>query len=153
MKVHEGNLSAEGKKFAIVAGRFHEFLTKNLLDGAVDCIKRHGGSEENIEVTWVPGALEIPFAARKMASKKFDAIICIAVVVRGATPHSEYVAGQVTRSIGQINAEGVVPLTSGVIIADTIEHAIERSGTKMGNKGWQAALSAIEMANLNTVLR
>jgi len=154
MKIFEGNLSAEGKRFGIVVSRFNEFLTKNLLEGALDCLKRHGAAEENIDIVWVPGSFEIGFAARKMASlKKYHAIICLGVIIRGATPHFEYVAGQVTRILGQINGEGVVPVTYGIIIADNLEQATERVGTKMGNKGWNAALSAIEMANISENLK
>ena len=154
MKIFEGNLSAEGKRFGIVASRFNEFLTKNLLDGAIDCLKRHGTKDQDIDVIWVPGSFEIGFAARKMSTmKKYDAIICLGVILRGATPHFEYVAGQVTRLLGQINSEGIVPVVYGIIIADNIEQATERAGTKMGNKGWSAALSAIEMANINQILK
>ncbi|OQB74642.1 MAG: 6,7-dimethyl-8-ribityllumazine synthase [candidate division TA06 bacterium ADurb.Bin131] len=154
MKIFEGNLSAEGKRFGIVASRFNEFLTKNLLDGAIDCLKRHGTRDQDIDVVWVPGSFEIGFAARKMSTmKKYDAIICLGVILRGATPHFEYVAGQVTRLLGQINSEGIVPVVYGIIIADNIEQATERAGTKMGNKGWSAALSAIEMANINQILK
>ncbi len=154
MKIFEGNLSAADKRFGIVISRFNEFLTKNLLDGAIDCLRRHGAKEEDIDIAWVPGAFEIGFAARKMAAmKKYSAIICLGVILRGATPHFEYVAGQVTRILGQINSEGLVPVVSGIIIADNIEQATERAGTKMGNKGWSAALSAIEMANINQILK
>ncbi|HON05517.1 MAG TPA: 6,7-dimethyl-8-ribityllumazine synthase [Candidatus Ratteibacteria bacterium] len=154
MKIFEGNLSAEGKRFGIVASRFNEFLTKNLLDGAIDCLRRHGTKDQDIDVVWVPGSFEIGFAARKMSTmKKYDAIICLGVILRGATPHFEYVAGQVTRLLGQINSEGIVPVVYGIIIADNIEQATERAGTKMGNKGWSAALSAIEMANINQILK
>ncbi|MCM8764982.1 MAG: 6,7-dimethyl-8-ribityllumazine synthase [Candidatus Omnitrophica bacterium] len=154
MKVFEGKLSAEGKIFGIVVSRFNEFLTRNLLQGAIDCLTRHGASDKDIDVVWVPGAFEIGFAARKMAaSGRYNALICLGVVIRGATMHFEYVAGQVTRTLGQINSEGIVPVTSGIIIADSIEQATERAGTKMGNKGWSAALSAIEMADVNEKLR
>ncbi len=154
MKIFEGNLSAADKRFGIVISRFNEFLTKNLLEGAIDCLRRHGAKEEDIDIAWVPGAFEIGFAARKMAAmKKYSAIICLGVILRGATPHFEYVAGQVTRILGQINSEGLVPVVSGIIIADNIEQATERAGTKMGNKGWSAALSAIEMANINQILK
>ncbi len=154
MNVIEGKLSAEGKRFGIVVSRFNEFLTKNLLDGAMDCLIRHGASEEKIDVVWVPGSFEICFAAKKMISSgKYDAIICLGIVLRGATPHFEYIAGQVTRALGQLNADAVIPVSFGIIIADTIEQATERSGTKMGNKGWNAALTAIEMSNLNNKLK
>ena len=154
MKVFEGRLSADGKRFGIVASRFNDFLTKSLLEGAVDCLVRHGANEKDIDVVWVPGSFEIGFMARKMVnSGRYSALICLGVVLRGATPHFEYVAGQVTRILGQINGEGLVPVTSGIIIADSIEQATERAGTKMGNKGWQAALSAIEMANVNEIFK
>lgn len=154
MNVFEGKLIAEGKRFGIVVSRFNEFLTRNLLEGAIDCLIRHGAVTENIDVVWVPGSFEIGFAARKMAnSGKYHALICLGVILRGATPHFEYVAGQVTRILGQINSEGLVPVTYGIIIADSLEQATERSGTKMGNKGWTAALSAIEMANVNEKLK
>lgn len=154
MNVFEGKLIAEGKRFGIVVSRFNEFLSKNLLDGALDCLIRHGAVSENIDVVWVPGSFEIGFVARKLAnSRKYHALICLGVILRGATPHFEYVAGQVTRILGQINGEGVVPVTYGIIIADSIEQATERAGTKMGNKGWTSALSAIEMANINENLK
>lgn len=154
MNSFEGKLVAEGKRFGIVVSRFNEFFTKNLLEGAIDCLIRHGASEKDIDVVWVPGSFEIGFAARKMAkSGKYNALICLGVILRGATPHFEYVAGQVTRILGQINGEGNVPVAYGIIIADSIEQATERTGTKMGNKGWAAALSAIEMANVNEILK
>jgi len=152
--VIEGILSAEGKKFGIVVSRFNEFLTKNLLDGALDCLKRHGGKEELVDVAWVPGAFEITFAARKMlGSGKYDAIICLAAIIRGSTPHFDYLAGQVTRSLGQMNGEGKIPVSYGIVLADSIEQAVERTGTKMGNKGWQAAQTAIEMVQLASRLK
>ncbi|MCM8788774.1 MAG: 6,7-dimethyl-8-ribityllumazine synthase, partial [Candidatus Omnitrophica bacterium] len=126
----------------------------NLLHGALDCLTRHGASDKDIDIVWVPGAFEIGFAARKLAaSGRYSALICLGVIIRGATMHFEYVAGQVTRILGQINSEGIVPVSYGIIIADSIEQATERAGTKMGNKGWSAALSAIEMANVNEKLR
>ncbi|MFA5644780.1 MAG: 6,7-dimethyl-8-ribityllumazine synthase [Candidatus Ratteibacteria bacterium] len=154
MKIFEGNLSAEKKRFGLVVGRFNEYLTKNLLDGAIDCIKRHGGSEDDISVAWVPGAFELGFATKKMQkSGSYDAIISLGVIIRGGTPHFDYIAGQASRMLGQINMEGIIPVSFGIVMADTIEQAIERCGTKMGNKGWQAALTAIEMANLATTLK
>ena len=153
MKVKEGLLDAKEKKFGIVISRFNEFITKRLLEGAIDCIVRHNGNQDNIEIVWVPGALEIVYACKVMVeSGKYDAIICLSAVIRGDTPHFEYVASQVTRGITQLNLEGKVPIASGIITSDTIEQAIERAGTKAGNKGWQAALTAIEMANLKTHL-
>jgi len=154
MKFIEGNLSAAGKKFGIVVSRFNEFLTKNLLEGAADCLKRHGAKDEHIEAVWVPGAFEITFAARRMLqSGKYDGIICLAVIVRGSTPHFDYLAGQVTRTLGQMNNEGKTPVSYGIVTAENIEQAIERAGTKMGNKGWQAAQTVIEMVQLAAELK
>jgi len=148
-RIHEGQLNAEGKTFALVVSRFNEFITSKLLAGAIDCIKRHGGSEENLDVYYVPGALEIPLAARKLAAAgKHDAIICLGCVIRGATPHFDYVAGQAARGIAQIGLNTGVPAIFGVLTADTIEQAVERAGTKAGNRGFDAAATAIEMVNL-----
>ncbi|MCX8082833.1 MAG: 6,7-dimethyl-8-ribityllumazine synthase [bacterium] len=153
MKVKEGILDAKGKKFGIVISRFNEFISKHLLEGAVDCIKRHNGSEESIDVVWVPGSVEAVFAVSKMAgSEKYDAVICLGAIIRGETPHFEYVSSQITRAIAQLNMDGKTPVSFGIVTADSTDQAIERAGTKMGNKGWFAALSAIEMANLKTVL-
>jgi len=152
-KVLEGHLIAKGKKFGIVVSRFNSFLTQKLLDGAVDTLKRHGADENDIEVAWVPGSFEIPYAAKKMAKdKKFNAVICLGVVIRGGTPHFEYIANEVAKGIANISLETGVPTIFGIITSDTLEQAIERSGTKQGNKGEAAALSAIEMANLFEVL-
>lgn len=152
-KVLEGNLIAKGKKFGIVVSRFNSFLTQNLLDGAVDTLKRHGAGENDIEVAWVPGSFEIPYAAKKLAEdKKFNAVICLGVVIRGGTPHFEYIANEVAKGIANISMETGVPTIFGIITSDTLEQAIERSGTKQGNRGESAALSAIEMANLFEVL-
>ena len=149
VKAHEGELNATGKKFAIVVSRFNQFITGKLLDGAVDCITRHGGSEDDIDAYYVPGALEIPIVANRLASAgKHDAVICIGCVIRGATPHFEYVAGQAARGIGQIGLATGVPTIFGVLTADTIEQAVERAGTKAGNRGFDAASAAIEMVNL-----
>lgn len=151
MKKIEGNLDAKGKKFCIVVSRFNEFITKRLLDGAVDCIVRHNGKEENIDVLWVPGTVEAVYAISKILSKsEYDAVICLSAVIRGETPHFDYVASQISRAITQFNTDGKIPVTFGVITADTTDQAIERAGTKMGNKGWMAALSAIEMADLSS---
>lgn len=145
----EGKLNAEGKKFAIVVGRFNEFISNKLLDGAIDCLVRHQAAESNITVAWVPGAFEIPLAAKKLArSQQFQAVICLGAVIRGATPHFEYVAAEVSKGIAQTSLETETPVIFGVITADTIEQAVERAGTKAGNKGWDAALAAIEMTNL-----
>jgi 6,7-dimethyl-8-ribityllumazine synthase len=150
-KVYEGQLVAKGKKFGVVASRFNEFITNKLLEGALDALKRHGAKDEEIEIAWVPGSFEIPYAAQRMAeSKKYDAIICIGAVIRGSTPHFEYIASEVTKGIAQISLQTGVPVIYGVITPDTLEQAIERAGTKAGNKGFQAAMSAIEMVNLFT---
>lgn len=149
MNIMEGGLSAEGLKFAIVVGRFNSFITERLLEGALDCILRHGGSRENVEVYKVPGSFEIPLLAKKVAkSGKYDAIICLGAVIRGSTPHFDYVASEVTKGIAQVSLETEIPISYGVLTTDTIEQAIERAGTKMGNKGFDAALTAIEMVNL-----
>ncbi len=149
MKTVEGKLSAENLKFGIVLGRFNNFITERLLEGAIDCILRHNGKEENIEIFKVPGSFEIPLVAKKLAkSGKYDAIVCLGAVIRGSTPHFDYVANEVTKGIAQVGLETEVPISYGILTTDTIEQAIERAGTKMGNKGFDAALTAIEMANL-----
>jgi 6,7-dimethyl-8-ribityllumazine synthase len=149
MNIVEGKLSAEGLKFGIVVSRFNSFITERLLEGAVDCILRHGGSKENIEVVKVPGSFEIPLTAKKLAkSGKYDAVICLGAVIRGSTPHFDYVANEVTKGIAQVSLETEVPISYGILTTDTIEQAIERAGTKMGNKGFDAAMVAIEMANV-----
>ncbi|ATW24686.1 6,7-dimethyl-8-ribityllumazine synthase [Candidatus Formimonas warabiya] len=147
-QVFEGKLVAEGLKFGIVVGRFNEFITGKLLSGALDALERHGASQADIEIVWVPGAFEIPLAAKKMANKNYDAIICLGAVIRGATPHFDYVASEVAKGVAHVGLEQERPVIFGVITADSIEQAIERAGTKAGNKGWDAALAAIEMANL-----
>jgi 6,7-dimethyl-8-ribityllumazine synthase len=145
----QGILSAKDKKFAIVVSRFNEVISKSLLSGAIDCILRHEGREENVTVVFVPGAFEIPFTAKKLAeSNKFDAVICVGAVIRGATPHFDYIAAEVSKGIAHVGLETGVPVIFGVITSDSIEQALERAGTKAGNKGWDAALSAIEMADL-----
>ena len=149
MKIYEGKLIAEDLKFAIVAGRFNEFITSKLISGALDALKRHGVKEENIELAWAPGAFEIPLVAKKMAARKcYDAVICLGAVIRGATPHFDHVSNEVTKGIAQVGLETGVPIIFGVLTTDTIEQAIERAGTKAGNKGFDAAISAIEIANL-----
>jgi len=149
MKTYEGQLSAKGKRFAVVVARFNSLITKQLLEGALDCLKRHGAVEKDIEVAWVPGSFEIPAMAHALAkSKKFNAVICLGALVRGATPHFDHIAAEATKGIAQVALETGVPTAYGVITADTLEQAIERAGTKAGNKGWDAALSAIEMADL-----
>jgi 6,7-dimethyl-8-ribityllumazine synthase len=149
MKMYEGNLVAQQLKFGIIVGRFNEFIGGKLLGGALDALKRHGVEESEIEIAWVPGAFEIPLAAKKMAkSNKYDAVICLGAVIRGSTPHFDYVSGEVTKGIASVSLETEVPVIFGVLTTDTIEQAIERAGTKAGNKGYDAAVTAIEMANL-----
>ena len=149
MNIYEGNISGRDLKFAIVVARFNEFITSKLLSGALDALKRHETPEENITVAWVPGAFEIPLAAQKMAgSHAFDAVICLGAVIRGNTPHFDYVAGEVTKGVAQVTLQTGVPTIFGVLTTENIEQAIERAGTKAGNKGFDAAVTAIEMANL-----
>lgn len=149
MKVYEGKLIAKNLKFGIIVGRFNEFIGGKLLSGAIDALKRHGVNEDEIEITWVPGAYEIPLVAKKLAKlKKYDGIICLGAVIRGATPHFEYVSSEVTKGIASVSLETEIPVIFGVLTTDTIEQAIERAGTKAGNKGYEAAVTAIEMANL-----
>ena len=153
IKTFEGDLQAEGLKFGLVAARFNDFFVSHLVEGAVDTIVRHGGSADNIALAWVPGSYEIPFAVKKMLdSKKYDAIIAMGVVIQGATPHAGYINNEVAKSLAQLGMESGIPVTYGMITADNIEQAIERSGTKAGNKGADAAHAAIEMANLNKQL-
>lgn len=148
-KIIEGHLSAEGKKFGLVVGRFNEFISNKLQSGAIDCIVRHKGSEENITIVYVPGSFEIPLAAKKMAeSNKYDAVICLGAVIRGSTPHFDYIAAEVSKGVAHVGLETGLPVIFGVITSDTIEQAIERAGTKAGNKGWDAAATAIEMVDL-----
>jgi len=148
-KIIEGKLNAADRTFAIVVSRFNNFITEKLLEGAIDCIVRHGGSDDKITTCYVPGAMEIPAVARLMAeSGKYDAVICLGCVIRGATPHFEYVAGQAARGIAQLAMQTGLPVIFGVLTADTIEQAIERAGTKAGNRGYDAAAAAIEMADL-----
>jgi 6,7-dimethyl-8-ribityllumazine synthase len=145
----EANLLAQGKKFALVAGRFNDFITDRLVGGAIDALVRSGADSEDIDIVKVPGAFEIPLVAKKLAKKsKYDAIICLGAVIRGSTPHFEYVSAEVSKGIAMVGLEYEVPVIFGVITTDTIEQAIERAGTKAGNKGWHAAVAAIEMANL-----
>ena len=148
-KTIQGDLTAKGLKVAIVASRFNDFITAKLLDGAMDGLMRHGALESDIEIVKVPGSFEIPLVARMLAqSKKYNAIICLGAVIRGATPHFEYVSAEVSKGVASVSMETGLPVIFGVLTTDTIEQAIERAGTKSGNKGWDAALSAIEMANL-----
>lgn len=149
MNTFEGKLIAEGLKFAIIVGRFNEFISSKLLSGAIDGLNRHGAKEDEIEIIWVPGAFEIPLIAKKLAkSNKYDAIICIGAVIRGSTPHFEYVSNEVAKGIANVSLSTEIPIIFGVLTTDNIEQAIERAGTKNGNKGYDAAITAIEMANL-----
>lgn len=152
-KVLEGYLSAKGKKVVLVVSRFNELISTKLREGAMDCLIRHDAEEKNITTIWVPGSFEIPLVAQKVAkSGKYDAVVCLGAVIRGGTPHFDYVAGEVAKGVAQVALSSQVPVIFGVITADSIEQAIERAGTKAGNKGWDAALSAIEMADLMTKL-
>ncbi|NLA26005.1 MAG: 6,7-dimethyl-8-ribityllumazine synthase [Firmicutes bacterium] len=149
MKTFEGQLIARGYRFALVVSRFNEFISNRLLDGAIDCLKRHEADEENIDIIWVPGAFEIPAIAQKVAqSGRYDAVVCLGAVIRGSTPHFDYVASEVAKGVAKVGLDSGVPAIFGVITSDTLEQAIERAGTKSGNKGWAAAQSAIEMADL-----
>ena len=147
-EIKEGFLTADGLQFGIAVGRFNDFITTKLLEGALDALKRHGAQAENINVVWVPGAWEIPLVAKKLANKNFDAVICLAAIVRGDTPHFEYVATEASKGIAKVALDSNIPVSNGIVTAEAIEQAVERAGTKSGNKGWDAALSAIEMANL-----
>ncbi|WP_409275233.1 6,7-dimethyl-8-ribityllumazine synthase [Neobacillus sp. SCS-31] len=148
-KVYEGNLIGTGLKIGIVAGRFNEFITDKLLGGALDALKRHGVNETDVDVAWVPGAFEIPLIAQKLAKGgKYDAVITLGAVIRGSTPHFDYVCKEVAKGVGNTALSSGIPVIFGVLTVDSIEQAIERAGTKAGNKGWEAASSAIEMANL-----
>jgi 6,7-dimethyl-8-ribityllumazine synthase len=149
MTTYEGNLVGTGLKFAIVASRFNELLSTRLVSGAMDALTRHDVAEADIDTAWVPGAFELPLVAKKLAdSGRYDAVIALGVVIRGGTPHFEYVASEVAKGIAKASLDSGVPVSFGVITADTIEQAVERAGTKQGNKGWEAASAAIEMANL-----
>jgi 6,7-dimethyl-8-ribityllumazine synthase len=148
-KTIKGDLHAKDKSFALVVSRFNEFVTHRLLDGALDCLYRHGADERKVTIVWTPGSFEIPYAALKLAeSKKYHAVICLGAVIKGDTPHYDYIASEVTKNIARITLETGVPVIFGVITTENLEQAIERAGTKAGNKGWDAALSAIEMVNL-----
>jgi len=148
-KLYRGKLLGKGLKFGIVISRFNEFVTSRLLEGAKDCLERHGVEEDDIEIAWVPGSFEIPLIAMQLArTKRYHAIICLGTLIRGDTSHFEYIAREATKGIAEVSLSTGVPAIFGVITADTLDQAIQRAGTKEGNKGWQAALSAIEMANL-----
>jgi len=152
-KFHEAKLIAEGKKFAVIVSRFNDFITEKLLSGALDALVRSGTADEDIEVVRVPGAFEIPLVAKKMAkTKRFDAVICLGAVIRGSTPHFDYVSAEVSKGIALVGMESEIPVIFGVITTDTIEQAIERAGSKAGNKGWSAAIDAVEMANLLEII-
>ena len=154
MNIFEGNLVSEGLKFGIVIGRFNEFIGGKLLDGALDGLKRHGVKEEDIDIAWVPGAFEIPLVAKKMVkNQKYDGIICLGAVIKGSTSHYEYVCSEVTKGIASVSLESEKPVIFGVLTTNTIEQAIERAGTKAGNKGYESAVSAIEMANLLNAIK
>ncbi|MBI5849128.1 MAG: 6,7-dimethyl-8-ribityllumazine synthase [Nitrospirae bacterium] len=149
MKIIQGDLQAKGLKFAIIVSRFNDFITGKLLDGAVDALLRHGAKDEDIDVVKVPGAFEIPLAAKKVAEKgSYQAVICLGTVIRGATPHFDYVAAEVSKGVASASLDTGVPIAFGVLTTDTIEQAVERAGTKSGNKGFDAAVTAIEMAQV-----
>ena len=153
-KFHEAKLIAEGKKFALVVSRFNDFITEKLLSGALDALIRSGAADEDIEVVKVPGAFEIPLVAKKMAkTNRFDAVICLGAVIRGSTPHFDYISAEVSKGVALVGMESEVPVIFGVITTDTIEQAIERAGSKAGNKGWSAAIAAVEMANLFDIIQ
>ena len=149
MQVYEGDYTASGKKFGLVVSRFNDFITARLLEGALDGLRRHGVAEADVEIAWVPGAFEIPLLAKKMAeSGKYDAVICLGAVIRGSTSHYDYVCNEAAKGIAQVSMESGIPVMFGVVTTDTITQAIERAGTKAGNKGYDAALGAIEMVNI-----
>jgi 6,7-dimethyl-8-ribityllumazine synthase len=148
-KIIEGNLLATGKRFALIVSRFNDFISEKLLSGAIDALKRSGAKDEDLDIVKVPGAFEIPLVAQKIAQKKkYDAVVCLGAVIRGSTPHFDYVSAEVSKGIAAVSLDSGVPVIFGVITTDTIEQAIERAGTKAGNKGWSAAIAAVEMANL-----
>lgn len=154
VKVIEGKMLAKGQTFGLVASRFNDFMTKELVSGCIDTLTRHGAEDKDITVAWVPGAFEVPLVAQKMAkSKSFDALICLGTVIRGATPHFDYIASEVAKGIAKVSLDNSMPVIFGIITADSIEQAVERAGSKDGNKGRDAALSAIEMINLSQQLK
>ncbi|MEJ5186149.1 MAG: 6,7-dimethyl-8-ribityllumazine synthase [Candidatus Geothermincolales bacterium] len=149
MNTYEGNLIARDLRIAVVVSRFNEFISVRLLDGALDALKRHDADMEKVDIAWVPGSFEIPLAASRLArSGRYDAVICLGAVIRGSTPHFDYVAAETAKGIAKVALDSGVPVAFGIITADTLEQAVERAGAKQGNKGWQAALTAVEMANL-----
>ena len=148
-RVHEGKLEAGTRRFAIAVSRFNSLITGKLLDGALDCLRRHGCPEENVEIAWVPGAFELPLMARRLAGTgRFDVVICLGAVIRSETPHFDFVAAEAARGIGRVALDSGTPVTFGVITADDVEQAVSRAGVRSGNRGWDAALNAIEMADL-----
>ena len=149
IKINSGQLNGKGQKHAIIVSRFNELLTSKLLDGAIDCLSRHGVVEKDIQIFWVPGSFEIPYAAQKAAlSGKFDAVVCLGALIRGNTPHFDFIASEAAKGIAHLALETKLPVIFGIVTADTLDQAIERSGTKAGNKGWDASLAAIEMVDL-----
>ncbi len=153
-KIIEGHLNSKGMKIAVIGGRFNELITSKLIDGAEDCFIRHGGEENNLSLVWVPGAYEMPLIAKKLAeSGKYDAVVCVGAVIRGGTPHFEYVSSEVAKGIASVSLETNLPVIFGVLTTDSIDQAIERAGTKSGNKGWNAMLGAIEMVSLFKTLK
>jgi len=148
MKEIKGNLVGKGKKFAIIVSRFNEFVSMRLLDGAVDCLMRHGVDTQNITVYWTPGCFEIPGVARRLKDIKYDCVLCLGAVIRGDTPHFEYITSEVTKGIAALNLEKGLPFVYGIITADTTDQAVERAGTKRGNRGWDAAMTGLELADL-----
>ncbi|MCQ6558086.1 6,7-dimethyl-8-ribityllumazine synthase [Paenibacillus mendelii] len=152
--VYEGHLILQGQRYGIVVGRFNEFISSKLLGGALDALKRHGAADSDVDVAWVPGAFEIPLIAQKMAeSGKYDAVITLGAVIRGSTPHFDYVCSEAAKGVAAVNLKTGVPTIFGVLTTDSIEQAVERAGTKAGNKGWEAAVTAIEMVNLTKALQ
>jgi 6,7-dimethyl-8-ribityllumazine synthase len=148
-KIFEGKISAEGFRFAIIVSRFNDFISSRLVEGAMDALNRHGAADEQVSLVKVPGAFEIPHTAKKLVeSNRYDAIICLGAVIRGSTPHFEYVAAEVSKGIANVGIDSKIPVTFGVLTTDSLEQAIERAGSKAGNKGWDAAIAAMEMANL-----
>ena len=148
-KVYEGQLDAKGRKFALVVARFNNFISERLLDGAVDCLIRHGAKDEHIHVFRVPGSFEVPYVARRVAiSGQYDGVLCLGALIRGSTPHFDYIAAEAAKGVAGVAHESGVPVSFGILTCDTIEQAIERAGTKMGNKGWEAALALIEVVHM-----
>ena len=153
MTTFEGMLNGKGMKFALVVGRFNELISARLHEGALDCLRRHEVAEEDIDVAWVPGAFEMPLVAQRLAtSSRYDAVLCLGAIIRGGTPHFDYVAAEAAKGIAKVSLDTGVPVVFGVLTTDTIEQAVERAGTKAGNKGWSAAATALEMANLGRTL-